>query len=89
MSGRTVNLTTLFLGRLRSPKRLISISCTYFRQSVTTSRVSNPGPLTYESGGLPTALRGPALFSESTGKGTYVLKISRGLVGYNRSYAVI
>ena len=23
-------------------------------------RVSNPGPLTYESGALPTALRGPA-----------------------------
>ena len=23
-------------------------------------RVSNPGPLTYESGSLPTALRGPA-----------------------------
>ena len=25
-------------------------------------RVSNPGPLTYESGALPIALRGPALF---------------------------
>ena len=24
-------------------------------------RVSNPGPLTYESGVLPTALRGPAV----------------------------
>ena len=24
-------------------------------------RVSNPGPLTYESGGLPIALRGPAV----------------------------
>ena len=24
-------------------------------------RVSNPGPLTYESGALPTALRGPAV----------------------------
>ena len=24
-------------------------------------RVSNPGPLTYESGGLPIALRGPAM----------------------------
>ena len=23
-------------------------------------RVTNPGPLTYESGALPTALRGPA-----------------------------
>ena len=27
-----VNLTTLFLGRLRPPKRLTSTSCTYFRQ---------------------------------------------------------
>ena len=24
-------------------------------------RVSNPGPLTYESGALPTAIRGPAV----------------------------
>ena len=27
-------------------------------------RVSNPGPLTYESGALPIALRGPASFTE-------------------------
>ena len=27
-------------------------------------RVSNPGPLTYESGALPIALRGPALMHE-------------------------
>ena len=27
-------------------------------------RVSNPGPLTYESGALPIALRGPALHLE-------------------------
>ena len=25
-------------------------------------RVSNPGPLTYESGALPSALRGPAFY---------------------------
>ena len=33
-------------------------------------RVSNPGPLTYESGALPIALRGPALehVLESLGK---------------------
>ena len=30
MSGRSVNLTTLFLGRLRPPKRLTSTSCTTF-----------------------------------------------------------
>ena len=28
-------------------------------------RVSNPGPLTYESGALPIALRGPAVWKES------------------------
>ena len=28
-------------------------------------RVSNPGPLTYESGALPTALRGPAVNLEN------------------------
>ena len=37
MSGRSVNLTTLFLGRLRPPKRLTSTSCTYFRQKLTTA----------------------------------------------------
>ena len=29
-------------------------------------RVSNPGPLTYESGALPTALRGPARYVVSS-----------------------
>ena len=28
-------------------------------------RVSNPGPLTYESGVLPIALRGPAVYNSS------------------------
>ena len=28
-------------------------------------RVSNPGPLTYESGALPIALRGPAISPET------------------------
>ena len=31
-------------------------------------RVSNPGPLTYESGALPIALRGPAHKSMSAGE---------------------
>ena len=30
-------------------------------------RVSNPGPLTYESGALPIALRGPAFRMEKVG----------------------
>ena len=29
-------------------------------------RVTNPGPLTYESGALPTALRGPAKIINKT-----------------------
>ena len=37
MSGRSVNLPTLFLGRLRPPKRLTSTLCTYFRQKLTTA----------------------------------------------------
>ena len=31
-------------------------------------RVSNPGPLTYESGALPIALRGPAAITPKAGK---------------------
>ena len=30
-------------------------------------QVSNPGPLTYESGALPIALRGPAIHAMTTG----------------------
>ena len=50
-------------------------------------RVSNPGPLTYESGALPIALRGPASFggikkkfhaiSEIRTRDTWVLSPSR------------
>ena len=29
-------------------------------------RVSSPGPLTYESGALPTALRGPAVTNKGS-----------------------
>ena len=36
-------------------------------------RVSNPGPLTYESDALPIALRGPAGLSGSLGFGTDML----------------
>ena len=64
MSGLSVNLPTLFLGRLRPPKRLTSTLCTYFRQKLTTALlesagrrnesmwpdwVSNPGPLALET----------------------------------------
>ena len=35
-------------------------------------RVSNPGPLTYESGALPIELRGPAEIPSKKIKGTYI-----------------
>ena len=40
-------------------------------------RVSNPGPLTYESGVLPIALRGPALRSNGPDM-VYYMELSRG-----------
>ena len=72
MSGRSINLTTLFLGRLRPPKLLTSTKCTYFRQQLTPAQVSgrnermwpglvlNPEPLVLESDPLPTASDSPA-----------------------------
>ena len=36
-------------------------------------QVSNPGPLTYESGALPIALRGPAFHIEIEGKGGWII----------------
>ena len=45
-------------------------------------RVSNPGPLTYESGALPIALRGPAV-KEGNGKSVC---ISPCLVNSDFSY---
>ena len=37
MLRQSVNLTALFLGRLRPPKRLTSTSCTYYRQLLMTA----------------------------------------------------
>ena len=39
-------------------------------------RVSNPGPLTYESSALPTALRGPAMKVET------MIKLGSALIVY-------
>ena len=43
-------------------------------------RVSNPGPLTYESGALPTALRGPARH--------YEIKFKKAVLNYSRAYFI-
>ena len=40
-------------------------------------RVSNPGPLTYESGALPIALRGPAPVFRTLFGGLKMLKIGK------------
>ena len=37
MSGWSVNLATLFLGRLRPPKQFTSTLCTYFHLQLTTA----------------------------------------------------
>ena len=73
MSGRSVNLTTLLLVRLRFPEWLTSTSCTLSpvtenplnqrkeKRKYVARRGIDRGPVTYESGPLPTALRGPAI----------------------------
>ena len=80
ISGRSVNLTTLFLGRLRPPKWLTSTpkwltgtssvtdNCHLESAEVETKYVAGPGikpePLALESDALSTALRGPAFGME-------------------------
>ena len=48
-------------------------------------RVSNPGPLTYESGALTTTLRGPAVKNDKIYRGVFgkKYKIYRGVFGKN------
>ena len=70
MSGWSVNLTTLFLGRLR-PKQLTSTLCTYFGRNwqVPLGERKVCGLIWYLTWGLwlfeldmlPTQLHGPAL----------------------------
>ena len=47
-------------------------------------RVSNPGPLTYESGALPIALRGPARTDMNKTKS---LRLRRGIIKINEAQA--
>ena len=48
-------------------------------------RISNPGPLTYESGALPIALRGPAIERSSQAGGAAWGRVGVGW-GINRFY---
>ena len=53
-------------------------------------RVSNPGPLTYESGALPIALRGPALSSRFDKLVMLKIALENGtLISVFKLYAVI
>ena len=45
-------------------------------------RVSNPGPLTYESGALPIVLRGPAVDAVKTGPKLNLIKKNWGKRGW-------
>ena len=47
-------------------------------------RVSNPGPLTYESGALPIALRGPANFGRELPKEPSCEIISKSVNPFSR-----
>ena len=66
MSGQSVNLTTLFLGMLRSPKRLTSTSnqCTCFRQKLTTALLESAEGETKECGRTRYQTRDLWLFSQ-------------------------
>ena len=59
MSGRSVNQTTFFLGRLRPPKRITSTSCPYFCETLTTALLEKAEGETKVCA-LPIALSGPA-----------------------------
>ena len=48
-------------------------------------RVSNPGPLTYESGALPIALRGPAIYIHYKNKRDSALSNKMHLIAYKVS----
>ena len=50
-------------------------------------RVSNPGRLSYESGALPTALRGPAVTKEQSVLGFLCLLINLRLAQYDTVHA--
>ena len=51
-------------------------------------RVPNPGPLTYESGALPTALRGPARDNRSRDNESRLTSIHRGYLLFLGEYQI-
>ena len=71
MSGRSVNLPTLFQGRLRPPKRLTSTLCTYFRQKLTTALLESAEGETKVCGLTGYRTRDLWLLKQTQGEGTY------------------
>ena len=71
MSGRSVNLPTLFLDRLGPPKRLNSTVCTYFRQKLTTALLESAEKETKVCGGTGYRTRDFWLLKQTRGEGTY------------------
>ena len=49
-------------------------------------RVSNPGPLTYESGALPIALRGPKVLVDPLSFRKYIMVINEPDIYMYQSY---
>ena len=71
MSGQSVNLPTLFLGRLRPPKRLTSTLCTYFRQKLTTALLKSAVGETKVCGRTGYRTRDLWLLKQTRDEGTY------------------
>ena len=69
--GTAVNLPTLFLGRLRPPKRLTSTLCTYFRQKLTTALLESAEGETKVCGRTGYRTRDLWLLKQTRGEGTY------------------
>ena len=75
MSGRSVNLPTLFLGRLRPPKRLTSTLCTYFRQKLATALLESAEGGMKVCGRTEYRTRDLWLLKQTRGEGTYTDQI--------------
>ena len=71
MSGRSVNLPTLFLGRLRPPERLTSTLCTYFHQKLTTALLESAEGETKVCGRSDHRTRDLWLLKQTQGEDTY------------------
>ena len=75
MSGRSVNLPTLFL---RPPKRLTSTLCTYFRQKLRTALLESAEGETKVCGRTGYRTRDLWLLKQTRGEGTYTDQIGGG-----------